>query len=672
MAYDSQHSTVNNVSKPQSLRDLVATFKDNFLRRNVEIAPGLYHNQYEIIKRVYFYSHNQFQSGPTDETGQPKYFYDLMTDRNDQATKNIDLDTKDVYIKSETPGSYLKSWLLRREFMAYAKTTGFGMKLNDAADDLPDFGSVVWKKVKNKEGRVDVVQVELMNIINDPTAKSLKDGVMIERHLMSQSDLREKEKAWGKDKVDELIRCGKTVSRTQFLAENGAQANGYRLSTVDESTPYYEIFEFRGEISRALYEKYKPQDDGEGGGVVKYGGKPVAPSKPTAVKEVDYMTSNETVYVMAIISGVEDGGKEQVLFCREDDKENFPYKEAHFRRRKGRWLGVGNYELCFDQIEKANEITNRFFASLRISLLHLYQTRDKNHVKNVITDLLDGDVVVTKSELSLLPTELRGQGSYVEELERIEAKCDRLCNSFEVVTGQDLPSGTSFKLGQQQLTSATKLFIFIQEKFGLFLESVFNEWLLKDFAASLTKEHILDLIDDVEDMGTYLEARKKIFQYDVIKQFILENNEMPSAEDIMTVGELVKDQIRKGPKQILVEKKYYEDQKFSLKTVITGENENKEQNIETLTTVFTTLAANPAALQDPRLMKVFNMLLEQSGYSPLQLNVVNQTPTNPSLNPANQGGGGAERSQIGNMGGESSGGSLPQRARAPVPQPVAA
>lgn len=630
----------NNLS-PQSLRDIVTTFKHNFLTRNVEVVPGLTFNQYEIIKRIYFYSHNQFESGPNDENGEPKYFYDLMTDRNDQATKNIDLDTKDVYIKSETPGSYLKSWLLRREFMAYAKTTGFGMKLNDAADDLPDFGTVVWKKVKNEKGEDDVEQVELINIINDPVAKCLKDGTMIERHLMTQSDLRAKEKVYGKENVDTIIASGKTVSRTQFMTDNGTQTSQYSKTSVDESTPYYEVYEYWGEIPKFIYDSMPSSKEG-GESVVKYQGKPVAASKPTSPKVVEH--TNETVYVMALVTGVDDGGKETVLFCRETSKDKFPYKEAHMRRRKGRWLGIGNYELCFQLIEKANEVTNRYFSSLRLALLHIYQTRDKSHIKNVLTDLLDGDVIVTKSELTALPTEIRGFTNYKDEIDRIESKADRLCNSFEVVSGADLPSGTPFKLGQQQLTSATKLFKYIQQKFGLFLEDVFNEWLLPSFAKSLTKEHILDLVDDADDLEMYYNARKRIFQYDVLKRYILENNEMPSAEEIASVGNLVKDQIAKGPKQILVEKDYYANQKYSLKTVITGENDTKKENIETLTTTMQTIAANPAVLQDSRFMKLLGIVLEESGFSPLELNMVNQTPTNPSLNPANQGGGGVERS----------------------------
>lgn len=656
----------NNGSSPSTLSGLVGNFKHNFLMKEHEIVPGLMHHQYNTVKAIYFASHNTFQSGPTDDNGDPKYYYDLITDRNDQATKNINLNTKDAYIKSETEGSYLKTWMLRREFVGYAKTSGFGMKLNDLADDLPDFGTVVWKKIKLADGRTDTAQVELINLMNDPGVKHLKDGLVIERHLLTQYDLCGK-KSWNKDAVNTLIGSGRTVARTTFMDDTSYSQNS-SAARIDDTTPFYEVYEMWGEIPREMYERYKtgglPRKDTTSKYAVAGFGKEGRSSygihtspRPVEVKQLssvvkesnianvnDYSSLNETVYVMAVVGGIREGETESVLFCKEVDRSMFPYKECHFRRRKGRWLGLGNYELCFPLIEKANEITNRFFASLRIALLHLFQTRDKLHVKNMLQDLLDGDLVVSKSEITVIPTEIRGFTQYKDEIERIERKADRLCNSFEIVTGENLPAGTPFKLGAQQLKSATKLFEYVQENMGLFLEDVFNEWLLPDFAKSLTQEHILELMDDMDDIEIYYNAKRKLFQYQVMKQYIMEHEEYPDPAQLQLVGSLIKDQIKKGPKQLKIEKEYYANLKYSVKMVITAENDAKKENLETLSNVYQVIAANPAALQDPRLMKILNMVLEQSGYSPLEINSVNETETNPLLNPANQGGGGAERS----------------------------
>lgn len=632
-------SNPNNGQKPSSLSGLVQNFKKNFLERNVEIVPGLTFNQYEIVKRVYFYQHNQFESGPTDENGDPKYFYDLITHRNDQATKSIDLDTKDVYIQAETGGAYMKSWLLRREYIGYSKTSGWGKKLNELAEDLPDFGTVVWKRYKNSDGRICVDEVDLINLMNDPTVDCLDDGMVIERHQLTQDDLITKMgKPWDKDAVVRLINSGKTSAKKAFLDNSPAPQTGMLQNNVDETTPFYDTYEIWGEIPYDLYMKYKTT----GKDAEKTDEATIV--DPMKKDENGVNQLNKSVYVTAIVAGCGQGETEAVLYCNEADPETeFPYKEVHFRRRKGRWLGVGNYEQCFPLTEKANELTNRFYGSLRIALLHLYQTRDNLHVKNVLTDLLDGDLIVSKSEITQIPTEVRGFTQYKEEMDRIEMQADRACNSYEVVTGADLPSGTPAKLGAQQLGSATKLFDHIQEDMGLFIEDVFNEWLLPDFAAALSKEHILELLDDADDIAIYSLAKTKIYQYEVMKRYILETSQFPEQGQLELVGSLVKDQVAKGPKQVQVEKDYYANLKYSIKVVVTGENDAKKMHLETLNTTLQTLIANPAAVQDPRIMKILGLVLEQTGYSPLEINAVNEAPTNPSLNPANQGGGGADK-----------------------------
>lgn len=632
MAYNVTTITnTNNVDKLQSMAAIISTYKQNFLMRDIEIVPGLLFNQYNTIKRVYYYLHNQFESGPFDELGQPKYFFDLMTDRNDQATKNIDLDTKDCYIKAENGGSYLLSWLLRMEFSAYAKETQFGKMLNDLSDDLPDFGTVVWKKCKGEDGYISTQQVDLINIINDPQADCLEDGIMIERHLMTQSEMR-KMKVWNQDAVEALIKSGRTTIPTRFMTATSSEMS-HPFNQIDTITPYYEVYEYWGEIPKYLYDMYQKTIDSKEYIEDQYNFYPTQP-------DVSNQGSNEMVYVMAQVAGVEPGSQECVLYMKETPQEKFPYKEVHFRRRKGRWLGLGNYELCFDQIEKANEVTNRFFASLRLSLMHLYQTRDALHVKNVMSDLLDGDIIVSKSDISLIPTEIRGLSDYRDEIERIENKCNHLCNTFEVVTGENLPSGTSALLGNQMQASATKLFEYIRQNIGLFIENVFNEWLLPGFADRLTVEHTLELLD-TDDLKIYYETIKRKVQYDAIKKFILSTNDFPAPEQLELVGNIAKDQLTKMPKQLLVEEGTYDKKnalKYKLKVIITDENNTKKQNLETLQTLAQTAMANPQGLQDERVMKIIGMTLEEAGFSPLQFNMVNQTPTNPSLNPANQGG----------------------------------
>lgn len=606
------HYSATTGKAPGNFQGLITNFKNNFLTRSVEILPGLSFNQYETLKRIYFSLHREFMSGPTDDLGNTKHFYDLLTDRNQQVSKNIHLDTKDILIKAENQYSYLKSWVLRKEFTAFAKDSGFGTKLNELAVDLPNFGTVVWKKIKEKD-RVRPVSVSLLNLMNDPLVEKLSDGPVFERLLVTSADI-EKMKMFRKEEVETLLKKHSTISYSPFISHSSTQPSN-ALNSVDTITDYYELWEFWGMIPLSMFAMYCPKDYSE-----------------AYVRK----NPNKPIYVTAIASTEYDNC---VLFMEESKKELFPYDEDHFRRVKGRWMGLGNYELCFPEQAKANELSHRFFNATRISLSHFFQKRGTVPTKNITTDLVDGDILSVDTEITAIPTELRGAAEYRQLMQEIEARVDRKVNSLEIVTGENSPSGTPWKLGQQQQINAKKLFDEIRENEGLFIERIVNEWLIPDFKKQITQEHILELLGDQEDLEIYYSTITKILQYDYIKKFIMDETDFPTIEQVQLVGELAKEQITKSIKKIFVKDGYFDqDDTYNLKVITTGENENSDARVETLTTLFQTLSTNPASLQDPRLMKILNLILEEKGFSPLQINPINAAQPNPSLNPANQGG----------------------------------
>lgn len=622
---------------PDNFKNLIDNFRTNFLTRSVEILPGLTFNQYETVKRIYFYIHRQFLSGNYDEQGQVKHFYDLLTDRNKQVSKNIHLDTKDILIKAENQYNYLKSWVLRKEFTAFAKETSFGVKLNELADDLPNFGSVVWKKIKDDKGGEKIVNVSLLNLMNDPLIEKLSDGPTIERLIVNSKQIKDN-KMFEEKEVEKLLKSGYSTTFSPFITQSVVSPSN-AMNHVDNFTDYYELWEFWGIIPLAMYARYnKKQKD----------------------YSASFIEKNPTfpVYVTAVSST--NASDDCVLFMEESDKKLYPYDEVHFSRVKGRWLGLGNYELCFPEQAKANELAHRFFNATRMSLSHFFQKRGQTPTRNITGDLLDGDILSTDTEITPIPTELRGAAEYRLLMQEIENRVDRKVNSLEIVTGENSPSGTPWKLGQQQQINAKKLFDQIRENEGLFIERVVNNWLIPDFKKQITKKHILEIMGDQEDLEIYYSAITKTIQYGFIKEYILDHEDFPTIEQITVIAQLAKEKISKSVKKLFIKDGYFQqDDKYNLKVVTTGENENSEARVETLTTLFQTMASNPAALQDNRLMKILNIILEEKGFSPLQINAINTTEPNPSLNPANQGG--ANPAQQAGMPPEAAGALPPQQ-----------
>ena len=67
-------------------------------------------------------------------------------------------------------------------------------------------------------------------------------------------------------------------------------------------------------------------------------------------------------------------------------------------------------------------------------------------------------------------------------------------------------------------------------------------------------------------------------------------------------------------------KEVTKDLEWDLEINVTGESEDTQAKLATLTTVFRTIAGNPMVLDDPRIKMIFNKIVEAAGnISPVEL-----------------------------------------------------
>lgn len=168
---------------------------------SVTLKNGIVHNHHEILKRIERYSHSQYF-----ERNDDAIFLNICSPRAVHFAKNIDLDTKDLQPYGIGEVNFVKVWILRMKFYAWLRERKMALKLNDLAEGLADYGSLVWKKVEKDDG-VDYEECTLSNLYFDPLAKTISDVPVIEVHELSLTDLIDKKDAW--DNVDEVIKIVK-------------------------------------------------------------------------------------------------------------------------------------------------------------------------------------------------------------------------------------------------------------------------------------------------------------------------------------------------------------------------------------------------------------------------------------------------------------------------------
>lgn len=516
-----------------------------YLEDPQEIFEGYTYSQYKLVKRIVYYQNQVYPKGKLDSKRNYKYWFDVISPRMDSEIKNVDFDRSNIEVYSNALADAPKVLIANAYLNHWMQETGQGEKINDAVEMGTGWGNVVFKKIK---GDYEICDLRNFYVINQ-TAKSLKESTVIERHILTQSDLRAKKGIW--KNIDEVIKsCGeKNFSST--LSDN----------TKETDNPYYEIFERNGEVrERDLFEA-----QGKSGG-------------------------SEEKYVLAkiVLAGLKKKSKDAdlkyVLYA--DTIPEMPYKEYHRGRYQGRWFRIGMYELLMDIQTRANEIGNQIARGLEWSSKSIFRSSDKVIAQNVLDDLTSGDII-RSADLQQVQIRMQGLDQLIADWNRLMEMADKLANSYEVVTGESLPSGTPFRLGAMLNQNANKLFDFIREKLSMVLEDLIEDWILPNLLKDLKTEEFIRITGE-EDLVKYYEALVNSWYQRNLHIIGLHTQEEAQALKEAKLKELSK------KKEALWKpsKNFWKEFKPRAKVVITGEKVSLMAELETLSN-FIQLESDP-------------------------------------------------------------------------------
>jgi len=188
---------------------------EDFQSRRIEVVPGLFFNQYNIVNTAHFYYNSQFMTGSVDQDGDRKFFYNIVRNPCKVFTKAIDFDTKNIRLLTAGGGDSTKTWFMERDLKYWMRDKQFGKVLNRIFTELPIFGSVVIKIVDGEPHFID-----LRHFVVHQGANTLKDSnYIVEIHDYSISEFRKvgKEMGWDKAKVDETVELFRKMKKANSI-----------------------------------------------------------------------------------------------------------------------------------------------------------------------------------------------------------------------------------------------------------------------------------------------------------------------------------------------------------------------------------------------------------------------------------------------------------------------
>lgn len=514
---------------------------------------GYQFNQSETLNLIDLYYNSKFETGPIDSEGQRKLFLNICAFRADVASKMIDLDTKDFVFIPDDEGSKWGAYFIQKEFRDWARENYFGEFINELVDNLPKYGTVVVKRVGK-----EIERVPLKKLVNQQDVECLDDSShVIEIHEnMSKEDM-DKYPDWNLGDLD--LPFGKTVT----------------------------VYERYGLVPAEFYYNYID-------------------------KEVPESEKNTTIQCVVICTATPKkqgkGSEGQVLFV-EKYKE-LPYLECHWKKQDGRWLGIGEVENQFENQISRNMLANLRRRSLLWSSKKIFQSPDETVNKNLIRDVKDGEVlrIMPNGNITQVDVASRQTGEFQSAEDMWEKNSDQKSFTYEVATGESMPSGTPFRMGVILSNAVNSHFGLKKEKLGLFLKKIVVEQIFDIFKKENSKEHVITIMGNDKGMNDLRKIASEVELNDKMMKWAMSNaTDMPDWD--MERQKIEAAYSAQSHLFITIPDNFYDNIKHHIEISITGEEIDTNSKITSLTTIYQSLVQTG----DPRAEQVLNQIVSLTG-----------------------------------------------------------
>jgi len=595
------------MNEVKTVYDIVRKAEQDDIRGKTTISKYVTFSLRENIEKIDAYLNSKHTSGETDSLDREKPFFNIVTAAVNIWYRATDIDRKNIRVRASREEHYMLAFTAEVLLKEWMKKTSFGQFLNEWGRVLSRYGSAVCKFVE-KEGELFSEIVPWNRLICDPV--DFENNVKIEKLWLTPAQLR-KRKEYDEGMVERLL--DDITTRTTM--------DGARKDNKSEYIPVYEV---HGELPLSYLTDDEDDDD-------------------TFVQQMHVITFFETKDEPS-----NRGFADYSLYSGKESK--CPYMMTHLIAEDGRTMGIGAVEHLFEAQWMVNHNAKLIKDQLDLASKLIFQTSDGNFVgQNALNSIETGDILIHSANQPLTQinntpniTSLQGYMSQWKELG------NEVTGVSESMMGENPPSGTAWRLTQALLQESHSLFEMMIENKGLYIEEMLREWVIPNLKKKMnTSEEISTILEDhqvIQLDSRYVpnEAVRRV--NDKIKNDILNKTPQDILDGNMFSQDTQAGMIQDETAQIQGELNSFGNQRFlkpsdisnktwkqllkdfewKLDIDVTGENQDKEALVQTLTTVLQTIAANPAVLQDPNAKLIFNRILETvGGLSPIELS---QTP----------------------------------------------
>ena len=582
---------------PANIFDAVRQERQDFIYNYIEIVDGFTFNQYQTIKRIHKYYNGHYNDGDYETVNgitRKKVFWNIGKRRATIASKQIDIATKDFLLISQNQATEWNVFLLGKELKAWMQKEKYGRILNQVSDELPLYGSVVLRKTK-EGARLE----DLRYLYCEQSAESLKKSrYTILKHLMTPEQLREMKGSW--NNIGDAINFFGQQSFSSY--DTSGQLN------VQRTTPQVEVYERFAEVPRSYFENdgFLVGDGSEADEDFVY--------SRFIIAGIDALTGIGTP--ANPINGNQDASVHKpgvILFSEQIKKDDLPFKECHFRKTRGRWLGIGQIEDTFEDQRMVNKVKDQEDKAAEHASIIIYQTASDMAARNVLTDIDNGEILKATQPINRLDNQLHQLAEMQEITQAYEAHADQETFSSDYLAGKPTPSDATLGAVKKQLQASSSMFDYFKQDYGLFLQEFIEDLVFPDLEKKLTQPHAFRFSGDLMEMQ---KLRERVVD-GYLRQQILKTGDVPTTDQYTMLKNQYMQIYQKAGSHLWIqtEKDFFKNLDYELSLETTGESVNTQNWLNNLQTVFGMVSTNPILMQNPLLKRLLFKMLSAMGMS---------------------------------------------------------
>ncbi len=552
-------------------------------------------NMADHIEKCTNVANGWFNKGKNDGL---RPYDDIVTPIVNVAFRSEGFDVKDIVPYVDDISQSYKSFVIKKLHPQWARKNELDTFIDDVVESSVIYDLVIVKDV-NKT-RPEVVDLKTIAFCDQTDALA---GPLCIEHNFTISELTAMKGKWDEEKIDIAIAMSKAEKKI-------STANDQTVKTPSKNILVYEL---RGNL---------PDNWREGGKVGKY--------------------SNQAFYVCYYNN--KDGQKQGITLFDGKDRpltDSFKQLKIDRVRSKGRACGRSIVETLFEP-QMWNNYSGIKIKQLLDAALTVFQTDSDEYKNQKLSDLPPNTILGHEQgrPITKLDGTIQNLPAFQAHQQKMKDDARILGSANEAQLGENPTSGTPFKLQNLVVQQGQGFHEYRQGKVATFFADVLYpnmimKYLVKEIDSGKKFSEVLtldELQEVVGQMSDNLVERQ-------INEVVIDGGEV-SEEEKVAMKEQFAETLSKQHK----ERGFFETLKGEFKDIptrvfinIKGKQRQMAQNADKMSNLIANILANPQAIsQVPGISKLYNELIEESGFSPIDFTQITTAPPQPTQQPNQQ------------------------------------